>query len=167
MISINREEAMWFLYFILLFLQLVVAPEITERLRQQRLEFEQSMKIMEKQTQEIGETAKNLSEAIKKYEESKNKSDVYKLFEIIDSHEIYRCSEIKDEAFQILCVRIILNETQDYTKCWQINESAIVYENKLKDWCFYLSALSEFGDISLCNYISNSSFRYECFLKRI
>jgi len=40
MISINREEAMWFLYFILLFLQLVVAPEITERLRQQRLEFE-------------------------------------------------------------------------------------------------------------------------------
>ena len=167
MISISREEIIWFLYFILLFFQLVVAPEMNQRLRQQRLELEESMEIMKKQTEEIGKTAKNLSEAIKKYEETKNKSDVYKLFEIIDSHEIYRCSEIKDETFQILCAMEIVNETQDYTKCWQINESTITYENKLRDWCFYYSALAEFKNKSLCDYISNSSLRYECFLKRI
>ena len=164
---INREKMMWILYLILLFFQFVVAPEMSERLRQQRLELEESMKVIEKQTKEIGEATGNLSETIKEYEKTRNESEFYKLLNITSLHEIWRCSEIRDEVFQILCAMTIVNETQDYTKCWQINESVIVYENKLRDWCFYFSAIVEFKNRSLCDYISNSSLRYECSLKRI
>ncbi|MCW1296278.1 MAG: hypothetical protein OH319_01205 [Candidatus Parvarchaeota archaeon] len=162
---VDKEKIVWILFLFLIFLNSVVKPELEEQI--ERMEIIRLS--LEKSAEEMRQTTESFEKSIKELQETQNKSEDWirlrNLMEITSSLNVSRCEEIKEEVFQILCVGYIVNETQDYTKCWQINESSIVYNNSLRDWCFYFSALVELKNASLCNYVSNTSLRQECFLR--